>query len=299
MGKVELNQAVKLLKSGIPVALPTETVYGLACPIDQPEALKKVFSIKKRPLNDPLIVHASNVDMALSLFQNPSETLIKLAKHFWPGPLTLVYKKNENLVSDLITSNLNSVAVRIPQSDLFKEVINKVNTPLAAPSANIFKQVSPTSAEHVLKTLPEVDVLDGGNSDVGIESTILDVNSLTILRPGQITHEDIEKLLGLPVMYKEQSHVPGSESDHYQPKTPVYVFNSQNSLDRFMTTETKSVELKLNNDVKASSSRYYGELRKLDGQASHICLYYNPANSSADWFGLKNRILKSSTKWMD
>ncbi len=298
MGKIKLSQAVELIKSGTPVALPTETVYGLACSIEQKAAIKKVFSLKKRPLNDPLIVHASNIEMALNLFNEPSENLIKLAEHFWPGPLTLIYKKNKALVSDLITSNLESVAVRIPQSKLFRDVIEKVNSPLAAPSANLFKQVSPTSAEHVLKTLPDVDVLDGGPSDIGIESTILDVENLTILRPGQITAKQIKAVIKQSVVYKDQKHVPGSESDHYQPKTPVYVFNSQESLDGFMT-KNSCIELKLDPSLKISSATYYSKLRELDGQASYICLYYNPNQSSEEWLGLKNRILKSSSKWMD
>lgn len=298
MGIVDLVQAVKLLKVGTPVALPTETVYGLACPIDQAESVKKVFSIKKRPLNDPLIVHVSNLDMALKLFDKPSEDLVTLAKHFWPGPLTLIYKKNNKLVSDLITSNLESVAVRIPQSKLFREVIEKTGAPLAAPSANLFKKVSPTSAQHVLKTLPAVDVLDGGEADIGIESTILDVETLTVLRPGKITAQQIEDLLSKTVCYKKQTHVPGSESDHYQPGTPVYVFNFKKSLNGFMT-KNNSVELKLSSDSKIASKNYYSKLRELDGKATYICIYYNPNQSSEEWTGLKNRILKSSSKWMD
>ena len=123
MSIVSIDQAVKLLKAGTPVALPTETVYGLAAPIDQPQALKKVFEIKKRPLTDPLIVHVSSVEMAKTLFLNFDDNLQRLAEHFWPGPLTLVAKKNKSLVSDLITSGFDTVAVRIPASKIFKEVI--------------------------------------------------------------------------------------------------------------------------------------------------------------------------------
>ncbi|MGH1467869.1 MAG: L-threonylcarbamoyladenylate synthase [Bdellovibrionales bacterium] len=154
MGLITIDEAIKLLKAGTPVALPTETVYGLACPINQPAALKKVFEIKKRPLNDPLIVHVSDTEMARTLFKEPSVDFDKLASAFWPGPLTLISKKNKELVSDLITSNLESVAIRIPASELFREIIKKTGAPLAAPSANMFKKVSPTTAEHVLETLP-------------------------------------------------------------------------------------------------------------------------------------------------
>lgn len=296
MGKITLDKAVELIKSGTPVALPTETVYGLACPIDNPVALKRVFKIKKRPLKDPLIVHASNIQMALELFEAPCESIKILAKVFWPGPLTLVGKKNKALVSDLITSNLDSVAVRIPASKVFREVIEKVGTPLAAPSANRFKKISPTSADHVLNTLPEVKVLDGGSSDVGIESTILDVANLNILRPGHITHKDIENIIKQKISYKEQRHTPGFEENHYQPNTPVYVFNSKESLTNF-TNENKFVELSLSESSKTASTHFYKNLRELDGKAPYIVIYYNPNWNTEDWFGLKNRILKSSKKW--
>lgn len=296
MGLVTIDTAVKKLKEGTPVALPTETVYGLGCPIDQPDALKKVFEIKKRPLNDPLIVHVSDLEMALTLLDNPSEDFTTLANVFWPGPLTLISKKNKDRVSDLITSNLDSVAIRLPDSPLFREVIKKVGAPLAAPSANMFKKVSPTSAKHVLKTLPQVDVLDGGSSDVGIESTIFDVDSLTILRPGMITHLDLEKVLNKRVNYKETSHTPGSETDHYQPNTPVFVFGKRTVLESFKK-ENNTAELVLSNDPKESASLFYAKLRELDGTADKIVIYYNDEWTIASWLGLKNRILKSSSKW--
>ncbi len=296
MGLVTLKKAIQLLKSGTPVALPTETVYGLAAPINQPDALKKIFKIKKRPLSDPLIVHACDLRMALKLLKNPSPVFKKLAHTFWPGPLTLVCKKNNYFVSDLITSGLESVAVRIPQSDLFQKVIKEVGSCLAAPSANIFKKTSPTSAQHVLKTLPQVDVLDGGRCDIGIESAILDVDTLTILRPGQITNTDIEKALGLKISYKEQSHMPGSESNHYQPDTPVYVFSSQKSLNKF-SKENDSIQLFLNKSAKKSSHNFYDDLRQCDGKAKYIIIYFNPNWVDKSWIGLKNRIQKASSKW--
>ncbi len=297
MGLVTLKKTIELLKSGVPVALPTETVYGLASPIDQLHTLKKVFEIKKRPLTNPLIVHASNFKMAFKLFDNPSPTLKKLAHTFWPGPLTLVSKKNKDLVSNLITSDLESVAIRIPQSDLFQKVIQGVGSPLAAPSANIFKKVSPTSAQHVLTTLPQVDVLNGGRCNIGIESTILDIDTLTILRPGHITNIDIEKALGLNVSYKEQNHVPGSEANHYQPDTPVYIFSSRQSLNKF-SKKNDSIELFLNESSKESSHNFYAYLREVDGKAKYITIYFNPNWMDKNWIALKNRIQKASSKWI-
>lgn len=298
MSLVSTDQAVGLLKNGSPVALPTETVYGLASPINNANSLKKVFKIKKRPLSDPLIVHAANIEMALSLFEDPSEKLKKLADHFWPGPLTLVAKKNKDLVSDLITSNMNTVAVRIPQSEVFRTVIEKVNTPLAAPSANLFKKVSPTTAQHVLDTLPGVPVLDGGSSDIGIESTIFDVENNLILRPGHITHSDIEKVILKAVYYTEQDFIPGSEKDHYQPETPVLVFESKDELTSFLKENKNATELKLSSDPKTASKDFYKNLRVLDQEdTSSICIFCDSSWESEKWIGLKNRILKASSGW--
>jgi L-threonylcarbamoyladenylate synthase len=296
MGLVTKGEAVKLLKKGTPVALPTETVYGLAAPIDQPDCLHKVFEIKKRPFNDPLIVHAADSKMALNLFEKSSSQMIRLAEKFWPGPLTLVSRKNTALVCDLITSGMPTVAVRVPQSDVFREVIKGVGSPLAAPSANLFKKVSPTTAQHVLDSLPEVSVLDGGRSEIGIESTIFDVDHLKVLRPGGVTIRELEEVLGKKVQLSEQKHVPGSETDHYQPHNPVHVFESAEDLKAFMGSES-AVELKLGQDPKVAAHNFYALLRELDGKAQHICVFYNPNFSDDSWLGLKNRLLKASTKW--
>jgi L-threonylcarbamoyladenylate synthase len=296
MSVVSIDQAVKLLKDGTPVALPTETVYGLAAPIDQPEALNAIFQIKKRPLTDPLIVHVSSIEMAKTLFLCFDEDLEKLANHFWPGPLTLVAKKNKKAVSDLITSGFETVAVRMPSSQIFKEIIEKVGSPLAAPSANLFKKVSPTSADHILETLPGVNVVDGGSSEIGIESTIYDVKNRQILRPGDTTHEQIEAVLGYEVSYTEKDFTPGSEKEHYRPNIPVHVF--ENRIEIAKELGSKSVELVLSSDPKTAAKNFYKDLRSFDhNQHEKICIYFDPLWIDADWNGLKNRLLKTASKW--
>jgi len=299
MSVVSVEQAVELLKSGTPVALPTETVYGLAAPIDQPEALKKIFEIKKRPLSDPLIVHVSSSEMAETVFESFDSDLNQLTKTFWPGPLTLVAPKNKVRVSDLITSGIPTVAVRMPDSKIFREIIEKVGSPLAAPSANLFKKVSPTTADHILQTLPEVHVVDGGACKVGIESTIYDVANKQILRPGDITHSQIEVALGLKITYTEKDFTPGSEKEHYRPNSPVLVFENRSDLKKAFKSKKLSAELELNPDPKLAAKNFYKDLRAYDEtKCSQICVYFDSSWTQPEWNGLKNRLLKTATTWI-
>ncbi len=265
---VTTSQAIALLNSGQVVAIPTETVYGLAAPINKPNALSSIFSIKKRPFFDPLIVHVSNIDQAKnSTALWPPEAEI-LAQKFWPGPLTLVLQKN-NTICDLITSGLNTVGLRMPNHPLALEIINQCG-PLAAPSANLFGHTSPTQADHVLlglsNTLP---VVDGGPCQIGIESTIVDLSipkQIRILRPGLISQIQIEKAITqLPLA--EQPHwamapksgtestdlavSPGSLEYHYMPLKPLIV-STQNLSNEEIILKYKQFIVD-NNSTKPSS----------------------------------------------
>jgi len=300
MSVVSPNQAVELLKKGKPVALPTETVYGLAAPIDQASALESVFRLKGRPLSDPLIVHVSSLDMAARVFKNFNQDLKKLASAFWPGPLTLVSQKNCTLVPDLITAGFETVAVRMPRSQIFLDVIEAVGSPLAAPSANLFKKVSPTSAEHILQTLPGVPVVDGGSSDVGIESTIYDLASKTILRPGDITHEQIEAVLKSSVTYTEKDFTPGSEKEHYRPDTPVVVFENLEQLKTELVLKKNAVQITLGDDAKKAAQTFYNDLREKDQLGcTQIYIFFDPKWTDVSWLGLKNRLIKTASKWIE
>ncbi len=188
-----MDLAIDILKNGGVVAMPTETVYGLAGDVEQETAIKKIFSTKERPFFDPLIVHISSIEQAKKLTTQWDETCEKLAESFWPGPLTLILPKSD-LVNPLITSGLNSVGLRWPNHALAMELISNFNLGLAAPSANKFKKTSPTSKEHVEAEFGNnVFVLDGGKCEVGIESTVAGVfkDRIEIYRPGMISLEDI------------------------------------------------------------------------------------------------------------
>ncbi|MDP2891010.1 MAG: L-threonylcarbamoyladenylate synthase, partial [Bacteroidota bacterium] len=222
----ELDIAAKYIKEGKLVAFPTETVYGLGANALNPLAVAKIFELKERPSFDPLIVHIASIDDLYTLTENTDRNVIRLAEKFWPGPLTIVLPKSK-LVPDIVTSGLNTVGIRMPDNDIALMLIRAANCPIAAPSANKFGQLSPVSAEHVKKQLPNVDyVLDGGNTSVGIESTIVSIegNTCTLLRPGVITIADIENALPDTFIYNsekpEKLIAPGLLKSHYSPVKP-------------------------------------------------------------------------------
>ncbi len=217
------------LKAGEIVAVPTETVYGLAGDATSAEACLKIFAAKGRPTDDPLIVHIAALrDLERVALANPEARL--LARAFWPGPLTLVLPKTP-LVPDLATAGLPSVAVRMPSHPLFRKLIRLSGVPLAAPSANPFGYVSPTSAAHVAKHLGRRIryILDGGSSSIGLESTIVDLRNPrrpVLLRPGAITRDELGRVLGVTVARRRASGAgarvaPGQMARHYSPRTRV------------------------------------------------------------------------------
>ena len=196
---ISVEHAASILRAGGLVALPTETVYGLAANALDPVAVAKIFAAKERPFFDPLIVHLAELSWLPKVASEFPPIAQKLAKRFWPGPLTLVLPKTD-AVPDLVTSGLPNVAVRIPDHELTRKVLRLADVPVAAPSANPFGRLSPTTAEHVRRQLGDrVDaILDGGPCRVGVESTILkiDGNRATLLRLGGAPIEEIESLIG-------------------------------------------------------------------------------------------------------
>lgn len=213
------------------VAVPSETVYGLAANALDPEACQKIFEAKGRPSNDPLICHVGNYD-AISQICHTNDLAKKLADRFWPGPLTMILPKKA-IVPDLVTSGLDSVAVRCPAHPVFRKLIEECEFPLAAPSANPFSYISPTTAEHVQSGLGDKIeyILDGGPATHGVESTIIDVRSPEnprILRYGALACEDIESELGRPIAKppkdlkpNQAALAPGALPKHYSPRTPL------------------------------------------------------------------------------
>ncbi len=224
---VSVRRAADIIKKGGIVAFPTETVYGLGADAFNPLAVARVFEVKRRPYFDPLIIHVARyADLEKLVGEIPSDAK-KLIERFWPGPLTVVLRKREE-VPDIVTAGLSTVAIRMPNHPMALSLIELAESPVAAPSANLFGYLSPTAAEHVREQLgDQVDmVLDGGPCSVGVESTILAFSGEApeILRPGGLTVEEIELVIGRVDIRKfaeEQPEAPGMLSTHYAPRTPI------------------------------------------------------------------------------
>ena len=260
----QLRLALKTLEGGGVVAFPTETVYGLGARIDNVEGLKRIFSVKRRPFFDPLIVHVNSIAMAKSLSKSWNPICDRLAEKFWPGPLTLVTEKQPS-VDEFISAGLGTVGLRWPKSDVAEALIAGSGVAIAAPSANRFGKTSPTTAAHVYSEFgDDVMIIGGSESSVGIESTVLAVhgNTLTLLRPGFATKADIETALsGFEFSWKDAEKLegaqaaPGQIKHHYMPDVPlVWVDSGEISLDKIagilneknaeLPVEVEGVELK-------------------------------------------------------
>lgn len=240
--RVSLEQAIAELKNGGVVAIPTETVYGLAADATNDSALKKVFEIKQRPVDHPLIVHIGDMNQVSDWATTFPEVAIKLAEAFWPGPLTLVLPAQPH-VSRVVRGDEPTVALRVPNHPVALALLKQGNLSVAAPSANLFTQLSPTTAAHVEAGLGEsIPVLDGGPCNVGIESTIVSVSAngqCQLLRPGMISEEEIAKVatthyqapsLASAVANQIVPKVPGQHALHYSPRTPLMLFKDRLSL---------------------------------------------------------------------
>jgi L-threonylcarbamoyladenylate synthase len=238
----DVERAIEILRSGGLVAFPTETVYGLGADATRSESVRRIFAAKGRPVTNPLIVHVSNVEVARRYVAKWPEAATDLARQFWPGPLTLVLPKSDQIATE-VTAGLNSVGLRVPDHTLALALLREFNGPIAAPSANRANRISPTTADHVRQELGDaVDlILDGGRCRVGIESTVLDLtgNSPCILRPGAITREQIQEMIG-PVggidgvmMESVAARGPGMGAVHYSPAAPAWRFGSS-EVDRVL-----------------------------------------------------------------
>jgi len=211
------------------VAIPTETVYGLAANALNPIAVARIFEAKERPTFDPLIVHTHSLQEVYEFVTEIHPSLLKLAQTFWPGPLTLLLPKKE-LIPNLVTSGLDRVGVRVPKHTLTLSLLKQLSFPLAAPSANPFGYISPTTSEHVQKQLGDkiAYILDGGSCEVGLESTIVgeEHGEIIVYRLGGLSIDDIETVVGKVTVQLNQSSnpkAPGQLKSHYAPKKPVYI----------------------------------------------------------------------------
>lgn len=310
----DIDKAAALTLNGMLVAIPTETVYGLAADITNEKSLKALYAAKGRPADHPVIVHIGDKTQLFELAENIDEDTHKLIDAFWPGPLTLVFKKKHS-VSDMVTGGQDTVAIRMPQHPIALAFLKAVNCGIAAPSANKFGKVSPTKAEHVANDLSNevAYILDGGTCDVGVESTILDMSSSTkqILRPGKITATMLEEVLGYKVELKEKSQVrvPGSLSSHYAPVKPISILSSnnlENGIAQIVSSKKGVSVLSFNKPdagechwLEASSDPalytrdFYTNLRKLDNfDCDTIVIEALPEGQ--EWTAVKDRLKRAA-----
>lgn len=287
---VDVSLAASKITDGQLVAIPTETVYGLAADALNPLAVAKIFEAKQRPKFDPLIVHIASQDSLDSVAQNIPPVIQKLIDEFWPGPLTVVLPKKK-CVPDLVTSGLETVAIRMPDHPLALQLIQQSGKPLAAPSANLFGRTSPTTAIHVADQLEEhvAYILDGGPCKVGIESTIIGIieGRLVLLRPGGITIEQIEKLIGEGMVTASSSKnksinspvAPGQFKEHYAPLTRLIIAKEPERLTGYeriglltfqhtdSAFEFEAVEeLSATGDLTEAAANFFAAIRRLDGK---------------------------------
>src|SRR5262249_27175025 len=226
---LSVSEAALRIRAGGLVAFPTETVYGLGANALDPAAVAKIFDLKRRPKTSPLIVHVASVETAQTVVSEWPELAERLARRWWPGPLSLVLPKNP-VIPDVVTAGLPTVGVRMPDHPVALELIRAARVPIAAPSANLFTGVSPTTPEHVRAAFGDaVPIVEGGPSQVGIESTVVAIQNgvMTLLRPGMISIEN----LTLDTAEEGSAHPsPGMHPKHYSPRTPLYLIDASDGL---------------------------------------------------------------------
>jgi len=252
----QIEIAARFLLDGQIVAFPTETVYGLGAPIFHPESIAKIYQIKKRPADNPLIAHISNLEQLKSIAIDIPQEVEQLAAAFWPGPLTIVCKRHPS-VPAIVSAGLDTIAIRMPNHPVALALIERVGEPLVAPSANLSGKPSPTVAAHVLEDLANsiAAVIDGGSSNIGIESTVLNLlgKQPVILRPGAITEQALQEVLKRPVVFYScaaqegaQLCSPGMKYRHYAPTAPLKLFFESEKLSAYLTEQKEKVLLLAN-----------------------------------------------------
>lgn len=323
----DIKKAAGILNNGGVVAIPTETVYGLAANALDGSVIKKIFIAKGRPMDNPLIVHVSSIDDIdkFSLVKEISDKARKLMEKFWPGPLTIILKKTEN-VPDEVSAGLDTVAIRCPSHKVANKLIKTASIPLAAPSANISGRPSPTTFSHVKNDmLGKVDaIIDGGQSDVGVESTVITLiaDIPRLLRPGYITKEQIEDVIGKIDVDKavfdkidntEKVSSPGMKYKHYSPKADVILLagESEKFIDYVNRNSDKNTAVicyddeKKNidalsftvgdeNDMKAQAYNLFDILRKVDEENNITLVYAHLPKKEGIGMAVYNRLIRAA-----
>jgi L-threonylcarbamoyladenylate synthase len=303
-----LNWAADVIRQGGLVAFPTETVYGLGANALDPEAVRRVFEAKERPTANPIIVHVADESMLLRVVADWPLNARTLAQRFWPGPLTLVLQKADE-VPDIVTAGGATVAVRMPAHPVALALIRESGLPLAAPSANRSTQLSPTRAEHVLAGLGgRIDlILDAGPTTAGIESTVVDLTTdpPTLLRPGPISVRQIEEAIG-PIQRTAGTPAtlrsPGMLPRHYAPRTPLELFDDVSRLKQRAAELERSGQTigllllgegSMPADPPGYSARLYSELHALDARGLARILVQLPPNTD-EWLAVRDRLRRAA-----
>jgi len=304
-----IARAAQLIRSGRVVAFPTETVYGLGANALDPVAVSLIYEIKQRPRSSPLIVHVSSVNMARDLAAVWPEEAEILTHHLWPGPLTLVLPKNDKIPLEL-TAGLTSVGLRMPDHPIALALIDAAQVPIAAPSANRFMQLSPTTAEHVRAGLgASVEmILDGGPTAVGIESTVLSLVDRVpvLLRPGMVRRDQIEALIGRVALAEnvDGAHAsPGLHLKHYSPKTPLLLIAGAHELPReghgvylYLTVAAHSAQSwPMPHQADRYAAALYETLHRCDALGKDWIAVEQPGADSA-WAGVLDRLERASVR---
>lgn len=302
-----ITLAAETIKKGGLVAIPTDTVYGLGADVYNPKAVSNIFAVKERPFFDPLISHIAEIDFLPKYAQTDSRAL-DLARHFWPGPLTLVLKrKDENHALDLVCSGLPNIAVRMPNHPVTLELIRRAGTPIAAPSANKFKTVSPTTAQHVRDSLGDgVDmILDGGNCKIGVETTIIDLTTkdMVMLRAGGLSKEDIEEYTGEKVLISEgnpdKPSAPGQLLKHYAPAHSLRINAKKPEENEFFIgfgNMKADLNLSPSGDLHEAAANLFAYLRLADSLAGSKNIAIAPIPENGLGLAINDRIRRAAYK---
>jgi L-threonylcarbamoyladenylate synthase len=310
---LEIRRAAEILRAGGLVAFPTETVYGLGADASNAAAVARLYAAKGRPAAHPVIVHFADAASAFEWAREVPQAARQLAARFWPGPLTLILKRSAK-AGDFVTGGQDSVGLRVPSHPVAQQLLREFGGGVAAPSANLFGNVSPTSAAHVREDLGKrVDlVLEGGSSEVGIESTILDLSGVSpvLLRPGFVSKAAIEAALHCNILEKDAAsprHSGGLER-HYAPKTPALLV-PPHALDAEIAKRGAAVAvlafsrpdervdywIRMPREPQAYARRLYAALRELDGAACETILIEMPPET-AEWTAVTDRLSRAAAR---
>lgn len=320
-------KTAEILKKGGLAAIPTETVYGLAADALNGAAVAKIFAAKGRPMDNPLIVHVAEFEdiERFALVREIPEAAKKLAKVFWPGPLTIIMKKG-GVIPDEVSAGLDTVAIRLPSHPSARAIIKAADTPLAAPSANLSGSPSPTTAQHVMNDMDgKIDaVFDGGACGVGVESTVITLAQGTprLLRPGKVTLEELREVLGeveldSAVLNKlkdgQKAASPGMKYKHYAPKANVILLKCTD--DEFIDyvnrcggsgvaalccdedvekLSVKYISLGKRNDYEAHAQRLFDSLRRIDGYGNIVTVYTRLPSTDGVGLAVYNRLIRAA-----